>query len=233
MKIRIKFTKTGALRYIGHLDVMRYFQKMNRRAQIPVAYSEGFSPHQILSFTPPLSLGAESVGEYADMEITEAVNSQEAICRLNQSSVEGIKILSFRALPERALNAMASVTAAKYRCSIKDDSNLPVDYISELVAMLKSNNINVVKKTKKSEKTVNIRPLIYSYDLVNDDDKSVDFLLSAGSVDNLKPELIYRALYDKLNIAMPDNCIKITRIDMYCGEADNLVSIDDVGKDRE
>ena len=50
MRIRIKFRKYGVMRFIGHLDIMRYFQKAMRRANIDIAYSEGFSPHQIMSF---------------------------------------------------------------------------------------------------------------------------------------------------------------------------------------
>ena len=48
MKIRIKFEKDGVMRYIGHLDIMRYFQKSMRRAEIDICYSTGFSPHQIM-----------------------------------------------------------------------------------------------------------------------------------------------------------------------------------------
>ena len=55
MKIRIKFQKQGTVRFIGHLDVMRYFQKVMRRAEVDIRYSEGFSPHQIMSFASPLS----------------------------------------------------------------------------------------------------------------------------------------------------------------------------------
>ena len=70
MKVRIKFEKRGNLRFIGHLDLMRYFQKANRRAGLPIAYSEGFSPHQIMSFAAPLSMGVESTAEYADFKLT-------------------------------------------------------------------------------------------------------------------------------------------------------------------
>ena len=56
MKVRVKFSKYGPVKFIGHLDVMRYFQKAIRRAEIDVAYSEGFSPHQKLSFAAPLSV---------------------------------------------------------------------------------------------------------------------------------------------------------------------------------
>ena len=57
MKLRIKFNKFGAVKFIGHLDVMRFFQKALRRADIDVAYSGGFSPHQIMSFASPLGVG--------------------------------------------------------------------------------------------------------------------------------------------------------------------------------
>ena len=56
MKIRIKFAKTGVMKFVGHLDVMRYFQKAIRRAELPIAYSEGFSPHMLLSFASPLGV---------------------------------------------------------------------------------------------------------------------------------------------------------------------------------
>ena len=60
MKIRIKFAKEGTMKFIGHLDVMRYFQKVMRRADVDIRYSEGFSPHQIMSFASPLGVGMES-----------------------------------------------------------------------------------------------------------------------------------------------------------------------------
>ena len=69
MKIRIKFAKEGTMKFIGHLDIMRYFQKVMRRADVDIRYSEGFSPHQIMSFAAPLGVGLESRGEYVDIEV--------------------------------------------------------------------------------------------------------------------------------------------------------------------
>ena len=66
MKIRIKFRKYGTMKFIGHLDVMRYFQKAIRRSEVNIRYSEGFSPHQIMSFAAPLGVGITSKGEYVD-----------------------------------------------------------------------------------------------------------------------------------------------------------------------
>ena len=59
MKLRIKFKKYGPVRFIGHLDVMRFFQKANRRAELDVAYTGGFSPHQIMSFAAPFGRGTD------------------------------------------------------------------------------------------------------------------------------------------------------------------------------
>ena len=120
MKVRIRFKKEGVMKYIGHLDVMRYFQKLLRRADIPIAYSQGLSPHQIMSFAMPLSTGLESDGEYVDIEITERITTDEAKRRMNAHNVEGIEILSFKELPDGAKNAMASISAADYTVSFRE-----------------------------------------------------------------------------------------------------------------
>ena len=101
MKARIKFRKYGSLRFIGHLDVMRFFQKVMRRADIPIAFSGGYSPHMIMSFANPLGIGLTSDGEYFDIELTEAVNSADAVRRMNEAcQIEGIEIVSIRRIAE-------------------------------------------------------------------------------------------------------------------------------------
>ena len=83
LKIRIKFRKWGAMKFIGHLDMMRYFQKAVRRANIDICYSEGYSPHQIMSFAAPLGVGITSDGEYFDIEVNSSLSSKEShgLCR--------------------------------------------------------------------------------------------------------------------------------------------------------
>lgn len=102
MKIRIKFQKQGTVRFIGHLDVMRYFQKVMRRAEVDIRYSEGFSPHQIMSFASPLSVGLISHAEYVDIDVNSSGNSTGMVRRLNEVSAEGLEVLSYRELPETA-----------------------------------------------------------------------------------------------------------------------------------
>ena len=221
MKVRIRFSKTGALVYIGHLDVMRYFQKLFRRSDIPVAYSEGFSPHQILSFTPPLPLGMESVGEYADVELIRSISTADALRALRDHSVPEIKIQSFKLLPDRCENAMASVYAARYSI---DTSASRFDARKSFDRLLSQETAFVVKKTKKNEKEIDILPLIYELNV--NDNGMIDMLISSGSSDNIKPELVLFAAgaedIDKMTIK---------RIDQYTLVDQKIVSLDDIGEE--
>ncbi len=78
MTFRIRFAKYGVVKFIGHLDVMRYFQKVIRRSELPVRYSAGFNPHQIMSFAQPLGVGITSDGEYMEIEFEDAALLAEA-----------------------------------------------------------------------------------------------------------------------------------------------------------
>ena len=93
MKLRMRFGKEGIVKFIGHLDIMRYFQKAFRRANVDITYSQGYHPHPCLSFASPLGVGLESRGEYLDMEVNSfddleamknAVNAVFAICRIRR-----------------------------------------------------------------------------------------------------------------------------------------------------
>ena len=150
MKIRIKFSKHGNLKYIGHLDFQRYFQKAIRRAEIDIAYSTGFSPHQIMSFAAPLGVGLESNGEYMDIEMNSFSGSKDIISRLNAVQAEGIQILSAKVLPEGAGNAMASVAAAGYTIRFKDGREPSFDWENKIADFFALDKIPYVKETKKS-----------------------------------------------------------------------------------
>ena len=107
MKIRIKFKKYGSMKFIGHLDVMRYFQKVMRRAGVDICYSGGFSPHQVMSFASPLGVGVTSEGEYVDIEVHSSESSSVMVKRLNAVMTEGFEAVSWRLLPDEAKTAMS------------------------------------------------------------------------------------------------------------------------------
>lgn len=226
MKVRIRFTKQGPLKFIGHLDIMRYFQKLIKRAGIPIAYSNGMSPHQIMSFALPLGIGDESIGEYLDIELTESVNSKAAIDCLNAQTVNGIEILSFKQLDDKALNAMASVEAADYKVSFR---NLPtVNLKNDFESFMKSSNISVVKKTKKNESEIDIKPFIFDFSA---SDSDVSLRLKCGSVDNTKPELVMKAFYEYLAVPFDEFNLLILRKDLLTNGKNGYISLDDVGSE--
>ena len=178
------------MKFIGHLDIMRYFQKAIRRAEIPIAFTSGYSPHMIMSFANPLGVGLTSDGEYFDIELTESINSKEAVRRLNEQMVDGMEIVSFVQIPDdKKSKGMSIVAGADYLSSVKNGS-LTEDLAEKLEAFYAQNEICVVKKTKKSEKEVDIRPMIYKLECRNG---GIYMRVAAGSVQNLKPELVTEA----------------------------------------
>ncbi|MEG0354932.1 MAG: TIGR03936 family radical SAM-associated protein, partial [Lachnospiraceae bacterium] len=157
MKVRIKFRKYGVMKFIGHLDMMRYFQKAMRRGDIPIAFTGGYSPHMVMSFANPLGVGLTSDSEYFDIELEERVSSREAVKRLNQVMVEGVEIVSFRELADTQKTGMSIVAAAKYR-SVPVVGTWVDGWEKMADTFLSQEQITIVKKTKKSEKEVDIKP---------------------------------------------------------------------------
>ena len=101
MKIRVKFKKWGCMKFIGHLDMMRYFQKAVRRADIDIRYSEGYSAHQIMSFAAPLGVGITSDGEYFDIDVNTTESTEKSIEALNAQMVDGVEVTGCRMMQRR------------------------------------------------------------------------------------------------------------------------------------
>jgi radical SAM-linked protein len=170
MKARIKFQKYGSMKFIGHLDVMRYFQKLFRRAEIDNEYTKGFSPHQIMSFAAPLGVGLTSDGEYVDVALLSSDEPEVMINRINAAATEGIRIIGFHTLLDReenqkAVTAMSLVASADYLVSLKDGYSFgniksQREFIDQFENFLSEKEIVIDKKTKNSEKAVDIRPMI-------------------------------------------------------------------------
>ncbi|MCI8464916.1 MAG: DUF2344 domain-containing protein [Lachnospiraceae bacterium] len=227
MKIRIKFKKTGSMKFIGHLDVMRYFQKVNRRAGVDIAYSGGFSPHQLMSFASPLGLGLTSEGEYLDMELLSSESSENMIERMNAVMAEGMEIISFLKLPEHTKTAMSVVVAADYL--LTPEKALWEDWKETAEHFFAQKVIWVRKKTKKSEKEVDIRPLVYRWHF---DGQSLFLTLASGSADNLKPELLLEAFFQYAGKVYEPCSFSIHRLELYAREEESgrLIPLSDFGE---
>lgn len=217
MKVRIKFSKWGAMKFIGHLDIMRYFQKAIRRAGIDIAYSGGFSPHQIMSFAAPLSVGLTSKGEYFDIELRTFTSVEEIKKCLNETMVEGIDILEVTELSEKAGNAMASVAAASYILRFEKGPSLPTDWVSQFVEFYNRPSILFTKQTKKVTRELDLKPYIYDMKIMEDtqDGILIYLLVNAGSNVNIKPGFLLDAFGDSIGFSLPEFALHIERMETY------------------
>lgn len=226
MKIRIKFRKTGIMKFIGHLDVMRYFQKAIRRADVEICYSGGFSPHQIMSFAAPLGVGITSNGEYVDIEVHSTGTTAEMLERLNAVMAEGFEIAEYKLLPDTAANAMSSVAAADYtltfRPGYEPEEESAEEWFKKLTAFFDQPQVMVLKKTKKGEKEMDLKPLIYDLGVIagNDAAQSQLFMkISTGSASNIKPELLLDAYYEALGKERSPFAFMVQREEVYADQA--------------
>lgn len=253
MKARIKFQKYGAMKFIGHLDVMRYFQKLFRRANIDNEFTKGFSPHQIMSFAAPLGVGLTSDAEYLDVQLLSSDAPEVMVQRINAALTEGFKILDFHPLLEAELNtkavtAMSLVASADYLVSLKDgyrindQINSQKEFEHAFRSFYDKSEIVIGKKTKTSEKEVDIKPMI---SLVAFDQKEYELKLQellrdplplekpvssadvyengiklylqidTGSSANLKPELVMEAFYEELGLPSQKFAWQVHRLEVY------------------
>ncbi|MBP5291430.1 MAG: DUF2344 domain-containing protein [Lachnospiraceae bacterium] len=174
MKIRMKYTKTGVLKYIGHLDMMRYFQKLLRRSGMDIGFTQGFSPHPEISIALPLGIGVTSEAEYLDVTFNSCGHSKDMIAMLNENQVEGVRILSFKQVPDgRRNNCMAIVSAARYQIFLSEElkaafTSQGISIGEKLSDMMAKPELTIKKKTKRSEQETDIRPLVYDASLIGD-----------------------------------------------------------------
>ena len=182
--VRIKFRKTGRLRYISHLDLDRTVRTALVRTKIPVWYTEGFNPHAKMVFAQPLPLFAESECEYLDIKITEKMPLEEIRDRLRAAFTDELYVTDVYTPRDK----FTDIAYAQYR--ISGDFNVT----EEAILSLLSGDINVVKKTKSGEKSVNIRPQIKSVTV--NGDGTLTAVLSASGDSYLNPDILCRVLFD-------------------------------------
>lgn len=230
MKLRIKFSKKGPLRFIGHLDIMRYFQKAIRRSGIDIAYSTGFSPHQIMSFAAPLGVGVESEGEYFDIEANSVTTAEDMINRLNAEMADGIVITGMRILPDNAKNAMASVKAASYRLNWKEGYAQEFDIKEAIEKFHEADEVLHTKKTTKNTIERNLKEAVYELKAV--DERTLYMLVDASSAGNVKPGAVIECLAGFYDKEYDSNAVQITREDTFTdipdGEYISLGAVGDI-----
>ena len=153
--LRFRYRKNGALAYVSHLDVLRTFTKALLRAGLPLAYSEGFSPHPKLTFAAPLPVGQESECEYFDVRLAVPYDPARAMADLNATLPAGLRITA-AGYPTAKFTV---VDRAVYRLTIRtvgaDDA-----LCERLVALLSQKPLFVFKRSKAGDRDVDVSPAI-------------------------------------------------------------------------
>lgn len=178
--LRVRFEKTGMLKYISHLDLCRTMRTAFNRAKTPVRYSEGYNPHPRMTFSPPLPLGAQSVCEYMDLQVPEDTDPQSVCRALDRVTAPELRFTE----AYFSESSLTDAAYAEYEMILSD----PVT-IRDAEQVLKAPP-HIFKKTKKgTEKEVDPGELIHSYRVLEKDGAvCVRAVLCCSSDRYLNPE---------------------------------------------
>ena len=185
-KYRLQFTKYKDMKYVSHLDLIRLFTRIFHRAELPLAYSEGFNPHPKMSVLLPLSVGFESSCEYIDVEFKEGVSMLDCLKKLKGKLPLGMEVPQITELNETSKKAK-DIRYASYEFTFP--KKLTQEQIDKF---LEKETIDVIKKTKRSEGMADIRPDIMDMCLL--ENGNIQAIISAGSNANLKADLLVSAM---------------------------------------
>lgn len=225
MRYLVKYTKNTEIKFISHLDLMRTIQRIVRRANLPIEYSKGFNPHMTISIAQPLSVGVYSRGEYMDIVLVEEVDTKEILNKLNENSPSGVQFLDVVKVEDnKAPQAMAIIDGAKYIMKFKstnaDETLKAIEKLQDL------DSWNIIKKSKKGEKEVDIKPLLKQFKLISNS-KTLNFevMVACGSRENLSPNLLSEFIKDNVKAVDKDAFVDTERIDMYAYKNNKLVPL--------
>ena len=188
--VRIMFKKLGDLQYISHLDLVRTMSKVVTRTKLPLWYTEGFNPKPKMVFAAPLSIGTESFCEFMDLRLTERVPEEEVKARFNMNMADNLQVIE-------AYYPNSPLTDLKWLSYTVKISTLGADtaMVDACRALLDSERIEILKKSKKGEITADIKPMIKEYSLDLEDGLiKMEMTLSSSADAYLNPELVLKAL---------------------------------------
>ena len=248
MRVRVKFAKYGPMKFIGHLELMRYLQSAVRRTEIPVKYDEGMHQRMVMSFAMPLGVGPTSSAEYMDIELVEPISSEKAMRQLGEHICEGLDILDFREVDgAKKQKAMTIVAAADYEVSFREGFEPDWDWKSALSEFCARETIPWVKETKKGTREVDMKEWIYemrcdkgavpqspsvqSVGACETTPDTVYLRLCCSVGDNLKPEQLFGEMFRSYGRELPRFALQVHRLDLLTrDEAGEFVSLGELGE---
>ena len=211
--VRIWFKKDFECRYISHLDLNRTMLRALHKSKLPIWHTEGFNPHPFATFPLPLSLGFRGVNECMDVRLeNDAFPFEEIITRLNACLPRGLRVFD---VTEAVMKA-GKIAFASFTMQLSLPGKPSGLVCRQLNELLSAESIMIEKKSKRGFKTVDIKAGVKSFSITEKlDFARLDVVLSAGSSDNVNPNLLVAALEQQTGMAYE---VDITRNDLFNAE---------------
>ena len=206
--VRAFYKKFDRAKYISHLDLYRTIQRSFQRAKLPIWYTQGFNPHIYLNFALPIALGYEGVAESFDFRLTADIPFEEVKERLNAAMPVGIEVTQV-ITPVRK---PTDIERADYELLISSPNTECETLYEKLNEFLQRDVIETIKRTKKGPKTVDLKPMILSYNISRGEKVKLEITLPAGISLNINPTLLVDAFATDSGISIDYNSIKRLRI---------------------
>ena len=208
-------------KYISHLDLLRCFTRSIMRSGLPVEYSQGFNPHQKMTFALPLPVGVTSEYEFVDIFFEDGKATDKDIFeKLNMNLPPDIRVLSVGDVGAKA----ADITYAEYTVTVYSDEAIDENKIK---TFFMEDEVIVMKKTKKKiDKPINLMEYIRTWEITAVGDKTLTMrlVLDAGGERNLKPDMVVGALCERYPSVNPDNA-DIHRVQTFCADENGIMTI--------
>ncbi len=194
-RLRIRFAKGHPVRWIGHLDVARFWERALRRAEIPVLYSQGFNPQPKMQFASALPVGASGRAELMDIWIAPPQDPTDVARRLQAQCPPGFDILDVWEVPLEWPSLQSQVREAIYHVQLERQF-LPPDWRAQLDAFLAAEEVWQERRRKKKWVRYNLRPLVLDLRVLQEDDDWVTLYLRVQSTPGAtgRPDELLKAL---------------------------------------
>ena len=211
--VRIWFKKDFECRYISHLDLNRTMLRALHKSKLPIWHTEGFNPHPFATFPLPLSLGFRGVNECMDVKLEDDNFLLSDIPdRLNACLPRGIRVFD----ATEAVMKAGKVAYASFTLLIGNPTIATGKIATQLRELLDSEKIEIEKKSKKGMKIIDIKQGVKQFEMKEHFDAvQLDIILTAGSSDNVNPNLLITALERRTG---DEYVVDITRNDLYNSE---------------
>ena len=199
MRAMIRFGKQPRLRFISHLDLQRFFQRALNRTGLPIAWTQGFNPHPILSFGSALALGWTSEYEILDVKLSAPMGRKRTEEAMRAALPVDLPVLEVRMVDDRHPAPMAMVRASDYEITLSGETAAATLDAAE--EFLRRESVMAMRKTKSGEREVDIRPMAL---LLEREGDVLSARLMLTEKDTLKPDLLVRALAEIAGAEVPE-----------------------------